>query len=77
MKLSKWPRHAKALDMRLAGATNAEIGQHFGVSRGRAQQMVTAAKKQLAFRVFKGLERPDGTPPLRPPQRQRDPGAKP
>jgi DNA-directed RNA polymerase sigma subunit (sigma70/sigma32) len=53
-----WPRYAKALDMRLAGATFNEIAAEFGVSKQRARQMVVLAKQQLAFRVFRGLPRP-------------------
>jgi len=53
-----WSRYAKALDMRLEGAKYPEIAKHFGVSKARAHQMVSLAKAQLAFRVFKGLPRP-------------------
>lgn len=47
-----WPRYAKALDMRLAGAQYKEIADYFGVSTQRAQQMVRDAKAILAYRVF-------------------------
>jgi hypothetical protein len=53
-----WPRYAKALDMRLAGAAFADIAEHLDVSKQRAGQMVTVAKAQLAYRVFKGVPRP-------------------
>jgi len=53
-----WARYAKALDMRLGGAKLDEIGNEFGVTRERARQMVDIAQRQLAFRVFKGLPRP-------------------
>jgi hypothetical protein len=58
-----WPRYAKALDMRLAGATLDAIAHELGVTRSRAGQIVTHAKAQLAFRVFKGLKRPLPKPP--------------
>jgi len=57
-KRRNWERHARALDMRLAGARLDDIAAEFGVSRQRASQMVQLAKEQLAFRVFKGLRRP-------------------
>jgi hypothetical protein len=53
-----WPRYAKALDMRLAGAKLDEIAAELGVGRERARQIVVLAKAQLAFRVFRGLPRP-------------------
>jgi len=53
-----WPRYARALDMRLAGALLDEIAEELGVTKQRAHQMVNTAKRQLAFRVFKGVERP-------------------
>lgn len=62
-----WSRYARALDMRLSGAKFNDIAAEFGVSRQRAQQMVTLAKRQLAFRVFKGVARP--LPPPPPPPR--------
>jgi hypothetical protein len=53
-----WPRYAKALDMRLAGASLNEIGEAFGVTKQRAHQMINVASRQLAFRIFKGIQRP-------------------
>jgi predicted CXXCH cytochrome family protein len=50
-----WPRHAKALDMRLGGAKLDEISAEFGISRERARQMLLVAKWRLAYRVFKGV----------------------
>jgi DNA-directed RNA polymerase sigma subunit (sigma70/sigma32) len=45
--------------MHLEGRTLQEIGKALGgVTRERARQMVLDAKKQLAFRVFRGLQRP-------------------
>jgi len=44
--------------MRLAGALLDEIAEELGVTKQRAHQMVNTAKRQLAFRVFKGVERP-------------------
>jgi DNA-directed RNA polymerase sigma subunit (sigma70/sigma32) len=44
--------------MRLAGKTLIEIGEHFGVSKQRAQQMIVTAKAQLAYRVFRDVPRP-------------------
>jgi hypothetical protein len=61
MERRDWPRYAEALDMHLAGAKLDEIGWVLGVTKQRAQQLVTTAKKQLAFRIFKGLERPHFT----------------
>jgi hypothetical protein len=52
-----WPRYAKALDMRLAGAQLDDIARHFEVSIERARQLVLVAKHRLAFRVFKGVKR--------------------
>jgi hypothetical protein len=53
-----WPRHARALDMRLAGAKLSDIGLELGVSKQRARQIVELARKQLAYRIFKGVPRP-------------------
>lgn len=53
-----WERYARALDMRLEGATLRQIAGELGVSKERARQIVELAKAQLAFRVFKGLRRP-------------------
>jgi hypothetical protein len=53
-----WARYARALDMRLDGATIEAIGREFGVTRQRASQMVMLAKQQLAFRIFKQIGRP-------------------
>lgn len=60
-----WPRYAKALDLRLAGATLNDIARYFNVSPERARQMVTVAKYTLAFRVFYGVRR---YPPRRNPK---------
>jgi RNA-binding protein YlmH len=57
-----WQRYATALDMRLDGRTLNEIGDHFGVSRQRAQQMIQTAKAQLAYRVFRDVPRPLHSP---------------
>jgi len=53
-----WPRYARALDLRLAGATFQEIGIELEVSRERARQIVKLAAEQLAYRVFRGVRRP-------------------
>jgi len=53
-----WPRHARALDLRLSGMDYAEISKHIGCSPERARKIVKLAKAQLAFRVFRGLPRP-------------------
>lgn len=58
-----WPRYARALDMRLDGALLTDIAQELGVSKERARQMVSDARKQLAYRVFKGVPRPLPLPP--------------
>lgn len=58
-----WPRYARALDMWLDGKLLMEIAQEFGVTKQRAQQMVQDARKQLAYRVFKGIARPLLPPP--------------
>jgi len=52
-----WQRYARALDMKLAGATLTEIGHELGVTRERARQIVQAAAQRLAYRVFKGVPR--------------------
>jgi hypothetical protein len=52
-----WSKYARALDMRLAGASFDEIGDEFDVSRERARQMVQAGAHRLAYRVFKGVPR--------------------
>lgn len=57
-----WERYALALDMRLGGATLLDIGLKLGVSKERARQMVEDGRKQLAYRVFKDIERPLGLP---------------
>jgi hypothetical protein len=44
--------------MRLSGALLSDIAQEFGVTNQRAQQMVRDARKQLAYRIFKGVARP-------------------
>src|SRR5262245_57609690 len=54
-----WQKHAKALDMKLAGATFDEVGLELGVSRERARQIVRVAARRLAYRVFVGVERFD------------------
>jgi DNA-directed RNA polymerase sigma subunit (sigma70/sigma32) len=46
--MKEWTRHAKALDMHLAGALFTEIGDELGVSRERARQIVFDAKQQRA-----------------------------
>jgi ABC-type sugar transport system substrate-binding protein len=46
-----------------ATTTIHEIGAELGVTRERARQMVAMAKKQLAFRIFKGIPRPRFRPP--------------
>jgi DNA-directed RNA polymerase sigma subunit (sigma70/sigma32) len=56
--MKDWPRYALALDMRLEGKTLDEIGDHLGVGKERARQMIKLAKAQLAYRVFRGLPRP-------------------
>lgn len=56
--MKDWPRYARALDMRLSGALLSDIAQEFGVTNQRAQQMVRDARKQLAYRIFKGVARP-------------------
>jgi len=53
-----WERYALALDLHLSGLDLKQIGNVFGVSKERARQLVQFAKAQLAFRVFKGLRRP-------------------
>ena len=50
-----WQRYAWALDMKLAGATLAEIGHELGVTRERARQIVHVAARRLAHRVFVGV----------------------
>jgi len=52
-----WSRYAEALDLRLAGAPFKEIGDRFGVSKQRAEQMVLTAAHILAYRVFRGVPR--------------------
>lgn len=58
-----WPRYARALDMRLGGATLLEIAHEFKVTKQRAQQLVRDARRQLAYRVFKDIPRPLLPPP--------------
>jgi DNA-binding transcriptional regulator LsrR (DeoR family) len=53
-----WPRYARALDLYLMGFTQKQIGDHFGVTRQRAAQIIFDARRQLAFRVFRGIRRP-------------------
>jgi len=53
-----WQRYARALDLQLAGVKISDIGRELGVSKQRALQMVNDARKQLAYRVFKGVPRP-------------------
>lgn len=63
MKVERnWSRYAQALDWHLEGIAYVEIGRRFGVTRERARQMVFDAKRQLAYRVFKGVERPRPQP---------------
>jgi len=52
-----WPRYAKALDMKLAGAKLNDIAMMLGVSRERARQIVDVAAHTLAYRVFFGVSR--------------------
>jgi hypothetical protein len=63
-----WARYAEALDMRLGGAKLQEIAGHFGVSKARAWQMIVLARKQLAYRVFRGVPRPLPRPAWLDPQ---------
>ena len=51
-----WPRYAKALDMRLEGATLEAISQELGVSRERVRQILPIAARRLAYRVFVGVK---------------------
>ena len=53
-----WAVYARALDLRLEGKQLKEIAAELGVSKERARQLVEAARKQLAYRVFKGVARP-------------------
>jgi len=57
MNSEQQQRHAKALDMHLAGYGFRQIGRELGVSRERARQIVDRAKEILAFRVFRGCPR--------------------
>jgi hypothetical protein len=41
--------------MRLSGKYLREIGDELGVSQERARQMVVAAERRLAYRVFCGI----------------------
>jgi hypothetical protein len=53
-----WSPYAHALDLHLAGVSMANIGMAMGVTKARASQLVGIAKRQLAFRFFKGVPRP-------------------
>jgi hypothetical protein len=53
-----WRPYARLLDRVLNGETQAAIAKEKGVSPQRISQMVILAKRQLAFRVFKGIARP-------------------
>jgi len=53
-----WEGYAVALDLHLAGWPHYAIGDHFGVTKERARQIVLTAKIHLAYRVFHGVARP-------------------
>lgn len=50
-----WPRHARALDLWLAGKMQTEIAREMGISRERVRQMLAVAGRRLAYRVFEGV----------------------
>jgi hypothetical protein len=52
-----WSRYARALDLRLEGKRHYEIAAALGISRERARQMIVAAKRRLAYRVYRGAPR--------------------
>jgi hypothetical protein len=56
-KQRDWSKYAKALDMKLGGATLDEIAIEFDITRERARQIVQAAAQRLSHRIFKGVPR--------------------
>jgi len=57
-KARDWTRPAHALDLYLSGVRIVDIAKMLGVTEQHASVMVRQAKAMLAFRLFKGLERP-------------------